>query len=264
MVDVVQPTTAIRAGEASAPASATRSPPQETTQQQQPTTAIRAGEATAPASATRSPPQEDGPGERTIQAHLPEYVIAQPLGEDYNNIDKATFIQNIHEIFEATLTWKKNLFLVPTGKSGKEFIKLKTQWLQKFNNGSPFQHHAMKVFHILPNILLQKPSATSKARDHSNALETRLQMWSEGRIMELFKDNRVIQQKLSNRPKRSSHDINRIFTKLMFEGKVGSALKFIDENAENSVLQPTPEVIEKLKELHPEQSPIHSETLMDQ
>ena len=92
--------------------------------------------------------------------------------------------------------------------------------------------------------------------------EERLQLWSEGKISELWRDNKVLQKKLSDNPKRSSHDIIRVVTKLMLEGKVGSAMKFLDENAENTVLQPTPQVIEKLKALHPEPSTIFPETLI--
>ena len=48
----------------------------------------------------------------------------------------------------------------------------------------------------------------------------------------------------------------------MFEGKVGNALKFLDENANNAVLKPSPEVIKKLKTLHPEPSQILPGTLL--
>ena len=47
----------------------------------------------------------------------------------------------------------------------------------------------------------------------------------------------------------------------MFEGKVGPAMKILDENTENGVLRSTPEVIEKLRLLHPEQSEIQADTL---
>ena len=61
----------------------------------------------------------------------------------------------------------------------------------------------MKVVNILPNMLLQKPSATSKAKDHFTALEERLQMWKDGKIKELWNDNRVIQKKLSTKKDRN-------------------------------------------------------------
>ena len=81
-------------------------------------------------------------------------------------------------------------------------------------------------------------------------------------MIELLKDNRVIQKKLTQRPQRSSNDTTRIVTKLMFEGKVGAALRFLEENAENAVLQPTPEVVAKLQSLHPEPMNIFPETLL--
>ena len=48
----------------------------------------------------------------------------------------------------------------------------------------------------------------------------------------------------------------------MFEGKVGPALKFLDENAVNSVLQPSPEVVAKLRTLHPDAVDISPDTLI--
>ena len=39
--------------------------------------------------------------------------------------------------------------------------------------------------------------------------------------------------------------ITWIGTKLMFEGKVGSEIKFLDENASNTVLHPTSQVVAK-------------------
>ena len=120
----------------------------------------------------------------------------------------------------------------------------------------------MKVFMILPCMMLQKPSATSKSKDHSEALKERLQMWKEGKIAELFRDNTIIQKKLTNRPKKKAHDITRVLTKLVIEGKISAAMKYLDENAENAVLASTPEVVEKLRSLHPEQSEIFPNTLI--
>ena len=110
-------------------------------------------------------------------------------------------------------------------------------------------------------MMLQNPSATSKAKEHSKALEERLKKWGEGKIRELWKDCQIVQKKLATRPKKSAQDISRTFTNLMFDGKVGAAIKYLDENAENAVLKPTPEVVEKLQSLHPEPSDILPETL---
>ena len=200
----------------------------------------------------------------SIQVTLPPYTKAAPFpNQDYNNIEKATFTRLINEIYEEIVKWKKNLFLIPTGQCGKDFIKLKTTWIKHAtNNGDTFQKIALKVFNILPSMLLQKPSATSKAKEHSKALQQRLEMWNDGKIEELLRDNRIIQKKLSERPNRTARDVTRVFTKLIFEGKIGAAMKYLDENAENAVLQSTPEVIEKLRTLHPQPGRIYPETLL--
>ena len=61
--------------------------------------------------------------------------------------------------------------------------------------------------------------------------------------------------------KRSPDDISRIFSRLMFVGKISAALKFLDSNSESGVLPPTDEVINLLNEKHPQPAVIQPETL---
>ena len=44
--------------------------------------------------------------------------------------------------------------------------------------------------------LLQKPSKTSKAKDHSNELEIRFQFCKDGNILDLLREGRTIQERL--------------------------------------------------------------------
>ena len=82
------------------------------------------------------------------------------------------------------ILWKKNLFKVPSGKSGKNFILELAKWLEHYNTKSNYQNIALKVFMALPALLLQKPSKTSKAKDHRNKLEIRFQLWKDGNILD--------------------------------------------------------------------------------
>ena len=82
------------------------------------------------------------------------------------------------------ILWKKNLFKVPLGKSGKNFILELAKWLEHYNTKSNYQNIALKVFMALPALLLQKPSKTSKAKDHRNKLEIRFQLWKDGNILD--------------------------------------------------------------------------------
>ena len=94
---------------------------------------------------------------------------------------------------------------------------------------------------VLPSLMLQKPSATSKSRDHTKALERRLQQWNEGKFLEILREGTIIQQKITSSQgrSRSTDDIARVFSKLMFEGKVKAAIKFIEKNSDCGVLPTT-------------------------
>ena len=199
-----------------------------------------------------------------IQENLPEYTsINQTPNKTYNNMDGTTFNNLINKFYDESVKFRKNLFLVPTGNSGKEYVKLLTEWMTNYNSGNTFHGIAMKVVMTLPNLLLQKPSAKSKAKEHTAALERRLRLWREGELTDIWKECLIIQKKLTTtKPQRSQEDISRTFSKLMFEGKVGPALRFLEENADNAVLSPTNEVIAKLQALHPASEEISPNTLI--
>ena len=48
----------------------------------------------------------------------------------------------------------------------------------------------------MPNLLLQKPSKNSKAKDHLKALERRLESWISDNLLELLKETETIQKSL--------------------------------------------------------------------
>ena len=198
------------------------------------------------------------------QPALPGFVAVNVTpNKDYNHIPAADFTQLTHKIYEDTIKWRKNTFLLPSGKAGKDFINLLTKWITHFNLDDGFQGLAMKVVMILPNLLLQKPSAKSKTRDHTKALELRLAMWNEGKILDIWKECCVIQKKMKPITTRSAEDFTRIFCNLIWSGKVGPALKFLEANSDNAVLKPTTAVVEKLRELHPVAGPILPNALIE-
>ena len=51
--------------------------------------------------------------------------------------------------------------------------------------------------------MLQKPSKTSKSREHCKKLEDRVAAWKDGRINELIQECRIIQRRLSSNERRN-------------------------------------------------------------
>ena len=125
----------------------------------------------------------------------------------------------INDAYETIVHWQKNLLMVPSGKAGKKFITELSSWLNKFNNDTPFQSIAMKMYMILPSLLLQKPSRKSKAKQHSAKLSQRLTLWKEGKIDVLLPEGKAIQRQLQRKP-RSKEEITKYSADLRYKDKL--------------------------------------------
>ena len=90
---------------------------------------------------------------------------------------------------------------------------------------------------VLPTLILQKPSATSKSKEHSAAIERRLNLWRQGDFDLLLKEVRFIQGKFVNSKKaRTVEDISKVFAKLVFQEKLSAAIKFLDSESSTDLL----------------------------
>ena len=82
----------------------------------------------------------------------------------------------------------------------------------------------MTPIHIMPALLLQKPSKTSKSKDHVKDLERRLRLWREGEFLQLFRETETLQQCL---PKgvmaRDLAKTSKQFRDMMTKGNVKGA-----------------------------------------
>ena len=195
---------------------------------------------------------------REIQPFLPEIQItpiANPIKTDFINI--------INSAYEEVVFFKRNLFNVPSGTSGKNFINELTFWIRQFNTSTKLNSIALKAFMIIPSLMLQKPSSKSKAKEHAECLNRRLEFWKKGEIACILQEAKLIQRRLlSSKKPKSSEDISRIFAKLMMEGKISAALKFLDSESSGGVLPISNNVLEDLKSKHPKPEPILEESLL--
>ena len=197
------------------------------------------------------------------RANLPPYVpVNLKPAQAYNSNSGTDFVNLINIIYEEFITWRKNLFLLPSGQQGRKVITLLSEWLSFYNNNTTYQGIALKVFMVVPVIMLQKPSTKSKARDHVNALSRRMDLWQAGELIELLREGKIIQSKLASAKRKSPKDISQIFSRLMLLGKVSAALKFLNESSQNGVIPTSPEVIDLLKEKHPPAEPIQHGSLI--
>ena len=96
-------------------------------------------------------------------------------------------------IYEEIVYWKKNLFKLPSGASGKQYVKEMTRLINIWNEDHrPLSGIALKLVMIMPALLLQKPCRKSTAKQHSEYLNTRLTMWENGCFDKLMREVRSI------------------------------------------------------------------------
>ena len=136
------------------------------------------------------------PEDKEFHANLPKLEM---FPTQDHNVENATwgslpfclFKEIINKTYDEICHYRRNIFKIPSGKIGKMFIEELTFWLQQFNSSTIFNSVALKVFMILPSLMLQKPSLRSKAKDHADCLRRRLELWRKGDIEFILKKSDI-------------------------------------------------------------------------
>ena len=197
-------------------------------------------------------------------------VLDAPNTEQTNNkIDRAIWgdlkgkdlANSVTAAYLEVVRWRRNLFNLPTGKAGENFIDEVAKLYRHFNDGTAFESIALTLSAIIFPLLLQKPAPTSKTRDHVRYLEKRIVMWKDGKLDDLLNEGRAIQGRFSKK-KRRKQELSQSsrFVSLMEQGKVSAALRCIGSQ-QTSVLDVNAEVLKELKEKHLEAKRASSECL---
>ena len=161
-------------------------------------------------------------------------------------------VSTIEDAYDEIVKWRKNTFLVPYGKIGREFIDKFTEHINDWNNGSPLQHIALKAAIVLLAVGVQKPSQKSKAKDHKECLGKRLDQWNRGEIDFLLRQGRAIQRRLISSYRKNEPDSARVFANLFMLGNINSALRYLSGENGGGVLSLTDDGMKQLREKHPE------------
>ena len=79
--------------------------------------------------------------------------------------------------------WKHNL--VPTGKVEDSFMSELSHFYRTYGESTMMEFIALMAAMTMPALLLQKPFARSKMKDHIWCLEKRMDLWREGKYLSL-------------------------------------------------------------------------------
>ena len=132
----------------------------------------------------------------------------------------------------------RNLFRVPPGRAGKQFISELARLFREYANDSMLEGIALKAAMIMPSLLLQRPHRNSKLKENISNLERRLTLWIDGQITTLLSEGKTIQNRLVRHSISSNgiHQDCRAF-ELVMQGKVNSAIRLLDSSPAGGVLR---------------------------
>ena len=149
----------------------------------------------------------------------------------WGNIEGEANISNaIKAAYKEMIGWKKNIFSLPRGKCGSDFLKELTRLIYLFVDRTKWERLALPLIHIFVPLMLQKPSKKSKAKDHAKYLASRLGKWARGELDNLLTECNEIQKRLLHKKAVKAESKMKSFCRLMLIGKVGQASKFINNN----------------------------------
>ena len=209
----------------------------------------------------RSTSENSGATDKEEESEI-ERLPAEPPSTEISPCEQ--FMKDVSEIYEHVVFWKKNIFLVPSGKQGKSFIEEINKFLNEWLQNSVFKPVAFKAVMILPHLILQKPSKHSKTKDHVRAMERRMKHWKDWNLKALLEESQTIQNHLTkSMNKISILEISKKFAHEMERGNINKAIKLLSENTFNGVLPLTDETLVKLKMKHPEEKSADSEVLLN-
>ena len=165
---------------------------------------------------------------------LPDFAKANFT---WGNTQGTEMIQLINEAYDVVVQWKRNIFLVPSGKVGKAFVSEITRLVLGYAEATALEGIALKAVVVMQVLLLQQPHASSKSRDHVQHLPRRLDLWKNGDVQALIREGSTIQKRIKlGRGRVDDDHIAHIFSKLMLEGKVKSALRYVTDSVKGGVL----------------------------
>lgn len=124
--------------------------------------------------------------------------------------------------------------------------------IRHFTEKSSCDSFAITSFLIMIPFILQKPSRNSKTAEHKVHLKRILEMWRLGKIGELVREGEQIQIRLKSKQKNDEDHWLKVFVRLMLEGNVRSAMKWLTSKVRNGApIEINEETLNQLTAKHP-------------
>ena len=181
-----------------------------------------------------------------IIAANPTRTSSNVLAQDGSMLAQApsvqdSFCSDIISVYQKVICWRRNLFNIPLGSAGGDFIDEITRLIQEFNTGTSGRPVAWKAVCVACHLILQRSHNSSLMPKDSEHLRSRLCQWKSGHIMQLFAEGQSIQNRFPDGSNKSSNGHSReksdiTFSNLVFSGKIQTAIRYLSSEPSGGVL----------------------------
>ena len=176
----------------------------------------------------------------------------------------AQFTHELEVAYNKIVFYRQNLFKLPSGSAGKDYIKEMTRLIRSWSSKSELRDIAWKCVMTMPSLLLQKPSRVSKSKDHTEALKRRLVLWKSGNIKALIGECDTIQNRIKvSVPANTIEAVSKKFATLMKQGKINAAVKLLTSSMEGGVLPLSEETMTLLRSKHPDPADLNEDAVCE-
>ena len=173
------------------------------------------------------------------------------------------FVLAVESAYEVTSKWRKNVFKLPSGSSGRNFVKALTRLYEAYGTHSPLECVAFKAAAVLVPLLLQQPAGKPTYKETSAHLARRLLLWDEGRLSDLLKEGKTIQDQLAKTNKvLDDSTLAKRFATMVFNNNFKGAMSLVAAKGRGGVLPLNAGTRRDMALKHPKAQDIHEDALI--
>ena len=160
---------------------------------------------------------------------VPSFLWGELSGQDC--------AKQLIECYNEDIHWRRNLFKVPQGKAGNEFVQEISQLFRSYAEASSLESIALTATILFPILVLQKPHSQSTSKDLVLHMTRRIKLWTAGSFPSLMNECRSIQHRFpSNKSAKHQFSLEKSFNSLMLEGRVCEAIRLLSEDTSGGLL----------------------------
>lgn len=123
---------------------------------------------------------EDPAEPAIVPDDLPPFPALSFPSFTWGDIDGHSCCSRIDEVYEKIVHWRRNLFEVPRGKVGEDFVTEHARLLEGYSVATAMECIALRAAMVLPSSLLQRPHPRSRTKDHAQCLRKTVQVAQRG------------------------------------------------------------------------------------